>query len=67
MSNFVALMLLLARVDDRRAIVALYNMVHQLLHGQTEPSYPRLGQMLVDYDQPLRQLSDDFASISGVS
>ena len=66
MSNFIALMLLLARVDDRRAIVALYNVVHHLLHGQSEPSYPRLGQMIVDYEQPLRQLSDDFASISGV-
>ncbi|KAI6226267.1 hypothetical protein M3Y99_01310400 [Aphelenchoides fujianensis] len=66
MSDFVSLMLLLGRVDDRKAILGLYNVTNQLLCGQNEQSFPRLGQMIVDYENPLRKLSDDFASISGL-
>ncbi|KAI6193204.1 Membrane-associated protein gex-3 [Aphelenchoides besseyi] len=66
MSNFVALMLLIGRVEDRKAILGLFNVTHQIFCGQNEQSYPRLGQMIVDYENPLKKLSDDFASISGL-
>jgi NCK-associated protein 1 len=66
-SNFVALMILLGRVDDRKAILALYNAAYDLTNGKSEQSFPRLGQMILDYENPLRKLSEDFSPINRVS
>ena len=30
------------------------------LSPQCDPSFPRLGQMIVDYDPPLKRLSEEF-------
>ena len=32
----------------------------------SEHSYPRLAQMLVDYDSPVKKFSEDFGAISQV-
>jgi NCK-associated protein 1 len=60
-------MILLARVDDRKAILGLYNAAYELSNGKSENSYPRMGQMIIDYENPLKKLSEDFSPINRVS
>uniref|UniRef100_A0A914I6G8 Nck-associated protein 1 n=1 Tax=Globodera rostochiensis TaxID=31243 RepID=A0A914I6G8_GLORO len=57
--NFISLMVLLSRLEDRKAVLGLYNAAYDLMHACNEPSFPRLGQMVLDYDQPMRKLSED--------
>ncbi|KAL4708284.1 hypothetical protein ACJJTC_007690 [Scirpophaga incertulas] len=33
---------------------------HEMVHSQIDPSFPRLGQLIVDYDAPLKKLSEEF-------
>jgi NCK-associated protein 1 len=58
--SYVAVMILLSRVEDRKAVLGLFNTAHELQHGSSDASFPRLGQMVVDYDPPLRKLSEEF-------
>lgn len=60
MVTYVSLMILLSRVDDRKAVLGLFNTAHEMTHGQSDSSFPRLGQMIVDYDPPLKKLSEEF-------
>lgn len=64
--GYVSLMLLLSRIEDRRLIAVVYCTTYELVKGTSEPSFPRLGQMLVDYDAPLKKLYEDFLPISKV-
>lgn len=65
--NYMCLMILLSRVDDRKAVLGLFNAAHELQHGHNEPAFPRLGQMIIDYDVPLKKLSEDLTPLSRVS
>ncbi|KAL7078798.1 hypothetical protein ACQ4LE_002746 [Meloidogyne hapla] len=57
--NFCSLMILLSRVEDRKSVLGLYAAAYDVLHTGNETSFPRLGQMIVDYEQPLKKLSED--------
>lgn len=59
-SLYVRLMVLLSRVDDRKAVLGLFNASHEMVHGVCDPAFPRLGQMIVDYDPPLKKLAEEF-------
>ncbi|CAF1393608.1 unnamed protein product [Rotaria magnacalcarata] len=59
-SIYISLMILLSRVDDRKIVLGLYNIATDLIHGHGDASFPRLGQMIIDYEQPLRKLHDEF-------
>ncbi|XP_046985633.1 membrane-associated protein Hem-like isoform X3 [Schistocerca americana] len=58
--TYVTLMVLLSRVEDRRAVLGLFNAAHEMLHQQSDASFPRLGQMIMDYDPPIKKLSEEF-------
>ena len=58
--TYVSLMILLSRVEDRKAVLGLFNAAHEMVHSQSDPSFPRLGQMIMDYDAPLKKLSEEF-------
>ncbi|ELU15795.1 hypothetical protein CAPTEDRAFT_228503 [Capitella teleta] len=58
--NYASLMILLSRVDDRKAVLGLFNFAHELLNGKAEESFPRLGQMIIDYDPPMKKLTEEF-------
>ncbi|XP_078619670.1 nck-associated protein 1-like isoform X2 [Branchiostoma floridae x Branchiostoma japonicum] len=58
--SYVSLMLLLARIDDRKAVLGLYNYAHDLTHGKVDQNFARLGQMILDYEQPLKKLQEEF-------
>ena len=53
-------MILLSRVDDRKAVLGLFNAAHEMVHGAGDPAFPRLGQLIVDYESPLKKLSEEF-------
>ncbi|XP_055377265.1 membrane-associated protein Hem [Condylostylus longicornis] len=58
--TYVSLMILLSRVEDRKAVLGLFNAAYELQNNQTDQSFPRLGQMIIDYDVPLKKLSEEF-------
>lgn len=73
--NLITMMILLSRIEDRKAVLGLFNAAYDLQHGQSEASFPRLGQMILDYEIPLKKLNEDlgplnrliFAALSSVN
>ncbi|XP_068207271.1 membrane-associated protein Hem isoform X2 [Palaemon carinicauda] len=59
-TNYVTLMILLSRVEDRKAVLGLFNAAHEMVNNQGDPSFPRLGQMIMDYETPLKKLNEEF-------
>ncbi|XP_071655950.1 nck-associated protein 1-like isoform X1 [Patagioenas fasciata] len=59
--TYVSLVLLLARTEDRRLLIGLYHCAHEMSHGTSDPSFARLGQMVLEYDHPLKKLPEEFA------
>lgn len=59
-TTYVSLMILLSRVDDRKAVLGLFNAAYEMQNNSSDPNFPRLGQMIIDYDFPTRKLSDEF-------
>ncbi|KAL8164072.1 UNVERIFIED_CONTAM: Nck-associated protein 1-like [Gekko kuhli] len=58
--TYASVILLLCRIDDRKALTGLYNCTHEMIHGTSDPSFPRLGQMILEYENPLRKLMEEF-------
>lgn len=58
--NYVTIMIVLSRIEDRKAIMGLYNYAHEMTHGSSDREFPRLGQMVVDYENPLKKLMEEF-------
>ena len=59
-TTYVTSIILLSRVDDRKAVLGLYNAAYELINGHVDSSFPRLGQMVIDYECPLKKLSEEF-------
>ncbi|MFH4983098.1 hypothetical protein AB6A40_009807 [Gnathostoma spinigerum] len=64
LTNLICLMILLSRVDDRKAVLGLYNAAFEMTNGRSEESFPRLGQMVLDYENPLKRLSEDLGPLN---
>jgi hypothetical protein len=47
-------------VDDRKAVLGLFNAAYEMSQNQSDPSFPRLRQMVINYDPPLKKLSEEF-------
>ncbi|XP_072572835.1 nck-associated protein 1-like isoform X3 [Paramormyrops kingsleyae] len=58
--TYITLMTLLSRIEERKAIIGLYNYAHDMTHGSSDREYPRLGQMIVDYENPLKKMMEEF-------
>ncbi|XP_060677133.1 nck-associated protein 1-like [Hemiscyllium ocellatum] len=58
--TYTSLFFLVSRVDDRKVLLGMYNCAYELSNGSSEPSFPKLGQMLLDYDHPLKKLTEEF-------
>uniref|UniRef100_T1JIM6 Membrane-associated protein Hem n=1 Tax=Strigamia maritima TaxID=126957 RepID=T1JIM6_STRMM len=73
--TYVTLMILLSRVEDRKAVLGLFNAAHEngartknnLSISRSDSSFPRLGQMVVDYDPPMKKLAEEFVPHSNVN
>ncbi|GAB0101031.1 Membrane-associated protein Hem [Sergentomyia squamirostris] len=58
--TYVSLMILLSRVEDRKAVLGLFNAAYEMQHNSSDASFPRLGQMIIEYDVPIKKLSEEF-------
>ncbi|XP_033752892.1 membrane-associated protein Hem-like isoform X5 [Pecten maximus] len=58
--TYVSIMILVSKVEDRRVVLSLYNIAHEYLHATGDPWFPRLGQMILEYDYPMKKLAEDF-------
>jgi len=58
--------MILSRVDDRKAVLGLFNVAYELQHGHSEASFPRLGQMIIDYEVPMKKLAEDLGPLARV-
>ncbi|XP_067287346.1 nck-associated protein 1-like [Pseudorasbora parva] len=58
--TYASVIYMLSRIDDKKLIVGMYNCAFELSNGNSDPSYPRLGQMFLEYDHPWRKLSEEF-------
>lgn len=65
-ATYVSIMILVSKVDDRKAVIALFNVAHEFLQGKGDNVYPRLGQMFLDYDPPMKKLSEEFVPHSRI-
>lgn len=65
-TTYVSIMILVSKVDDRKAVLSLYSVAHEYMHGQGDPSFPRLGQMILDYEVPMKKMTEEFVPHSRV-
>lgn len=59
-TTYVSLMVLLSRVEDRKAVLGLFNAAYEIVHNAPDKSFPRLGSMIVEYDIPFKKLCEEF-------
>ncbi|XP_050771916.1 nck-associated protein 1-like [Gopherus flavomarginatus] len=55
-----SVILLLSRIEDRKALIGMYNSAHEMIQGSGDPCYARLAQMVLEYDTPLKELTEEF-------
>ncbi|XP_062271347.1 nck-associated protein 1-like [Scomber scombrus] len=58
--TYTSVFITLSRIDDKKALVGMFNCAHEMTNGSSDPSYPRLGQMFVEYDHPWKKLTEEF-------
>lgn len=59
-TTYTSVIITLSRIDDKKALVGMFNCAHEMTNGSSDPSYPRLGQMFVEYDHPWKKLTEEF-------
>ncbi|XP_077288371.1 nck associated protein 1 Hem [Arctopsyche grandis] len=59
-TTYVSLMILLSRVEDRKPVLGLFNAAYEMVHNQIDSSFPKLGQLIMDYDVPMKKLTEEF-------
>ncbi|KAG7244800.1 hypothetical protein INR49_029819 [Caranx melampygus] len=57
---YTSVIIILSRIDDKKALVGMFNCAHEMTNGSSDPSYPRLGQMFVEYEHPWKKLTEEF-------
>ena len=55
---YTRIIILLFRFEERKAIIGLYNYAHEITHGARDLEYPRLGQIIVDYENALKKMKE---------
>uniref|UniRef100_A0A670YTP2 NCK associated protein 1 like n=1 Tax=Pseudonaja textilis TaxID=8673 RepID=A0A670YTP2_PSETE len=65
--TYVSVIVLLSRIDDRKVLIGLHHCTHEMIHGISDSSFRRLGQMIIEYENPLRKLLEEFGPHTKVS
>jgi len=47
--------------------LGLYNVAHETTRGAMDNSFPRLAQMIMDYENPIKKMTEEFIPLSKVS
>ncbi|XP_041806501.1 nck-associated protein 1-like [Chelmon rostratus] len=58
--TYTSVIITLSRIDDKKALVGMFNCAHEMTNGSSDPSYPRLGQMFLEYEHPWKKLTEEF-------
>uniref|UniRef100_A0A8D3E9V0 Nck-associated protein 1-like n=1 Tax=Scophthalmus maximus TaxID=52904 RepID=A0A8D3E9V0_SCOMX len=58
--TYTSVIITLSRIDDKKALVGMFNCAHEMTNGCSDPSYPRLGQMFVEYEHSWKKLAEEF-------
>ncbi|CAN9511818.1 unnamed protein product [Ophioblennius macclurei] len=58
--TYASVIITLSRIEDKKALVGMFNCAHEMTNGSGDPSYPRLGQMFVEYEHPWKKLTEEF-------
>ncbi|XP_065156811.1 LOW QUALITY PROTEIN: membrane-associated protein Hem [Atheta coriaria] len=64
--TYVSLMILLSKVEDRKAVLGLFNAAHEMMNGEPDKSFPRLGSMVMEYENPFKKLSEEFVPYADI-
>uniref|UniRef100_A0A8C5G2L1 NCK associated protein 1 like n=1 Tax=Gouania willdenowi TaxID=441366 RepID=A0A8C5G2L1_GOUWI len=59
-TTYTSVIILLSRIDEKKALVGMYNCAHEMTNGSSDPSYRRLGQMFLEYEHPWKKLTEEF-------
>uniref|UniRef100_A0A7N9B0A5 NCK associated protein 1 like n=1 Tax=Mastacembelus armatus TaxID=205130 RepID=A0A7N9B0A5_9TELE len=59
-TTYTSVIITLSRIDDKKALVGMFNCAHEMTNGSSDPSYPRLGQMFLEYEHPWKKLTEEF-------
>lgn len=49
-----------------RGFLGLFNVAHESTRGAMDTNFPRLAQMLIDYDIPVKKMTEEFIPLSKV-
>ncbi|KAK6318722.1 hypothetical protein J4Q44_G00099330 [Coregonus suidteri] len=58
--TYTSVIFMLSRIEDKKVLVAMYNCAHEMSNGSSDPAYPRLSQMFMEYEQPIKKLTEEF-------
>ncbi|XP_026203218.1 nck-associated protein 1-like [Anabas testudineus] len=58
--TYTSVIITLSRIDDKKALIGMFNCAHEMSNGCSDPSYPRLGQMMMEYEHPWKKLTEEF-------
>jgi len=58
--TYATLFIMISRVEDRKAVLSLFNHAYDIQKGHGESGFPRLGQMILDYENPLKKMMEEF-------
>lgn len=60
-TTYASMMLMLSRIADRRALLGLYNIAYEIQNNHQESSFPRLAQLILDYQEaPIKKMCEEF-------
>ena len=60
-ATYASMMILLSRINDRKSLLGLYNIAYEIQNNQQETSFPRLAQLILDYqDAPIKRMCEEF-------
>lgn len=62
----MCIIILLSKVEDRKIVLGLFNAAYDFVNNGSEASFPRLGQMIIDYENPLKKLNEDLGPLNRV-
>jgi NCK-associated protein 1 len=63
MVGFAKLFLLMNRIEERKLLLTIFNVLFTKVNGQAEPNVQKVYKMLTDYDKPYVKLQEVFFAI----
>ncbi|XP_068171059.1 nck-associated protein 1-like isoform X2 [Antennarius striatus] len=59
-TTYTSVIIMLCRIEEKKALVGTYNCAYEMTNGNSDSSYPRLSQMFVEYEHPWKKLTEEF-------